>query len=236
MRIGFGLGDFWMIEDKGEGLAHHKLLEHFKIPGANAMEISFGAERIYKLLLSKDAGHRFDDFEYLSMHAPGVAWQGNPESHHYLQMLAHLCEKFPIQNIVVHPDTVVDREVFLQYPELPISIENMDNLKTFGKSVSDIQNILDKYPFGLTLDLQHCYTNDPTMQLAAEFHKTLGDRLVQYHISAYDPEELHVTLYNHNQDLIIEHLEQKNIPIIIESCEKYYAEAEIELNYILRKI
>ena len=147
-----------------------------------------------------------------------------------------MCKKFDIRNIVVHPDTVVDWEVFLQYADLPISIENMDDQKNFWKTIEDIASILEKYDFGLTLDVQHCFTNDPSMQLAKDFHEKFSDRIVEYHLSGYDPEKLHYTLFKTEQDIIIDHVLLKDKPIILESCMENYDEGKMELEYVLERL
>jgi hypothetical protein len=107
----------------------------------------------------------------------------------------------------------------------------MDDRKTSFRWVEDIKKILYEYPhFNFTLDLQHCFVNDPTMQLAKDFHEAFWDRLVEYHISWHHPEHLHHPLYLTKQDQIIQALENPNIPIIIESGfdEKDWLEKEIQ--------
>ena len=82
------------------------------------------------------------------------------------------------------------------------------------------------------LDLQHCFVNDPSMQLAKDLHKAFGDRLVQYHISGYHPEYLHYPLYKTQQDIIIASMERKDLPIIVESTFEAKEELSKELPYI----
>jgi hypothetical protein len=143
-----------------------------------------------------------------------------------------LSKKFSIRNFVFHPDTVRDWSVFGKYPDLPISIENMDDQKLFGRTLEDIQSILSKYDLGLTLDLQHCYVNDPSMNLAKQFQTVFADRIVQYHLSGYEKNLLHYPLYKTRQDEIISALRFPNLPIIIESTLEAEGEQEKEYQYI----
>ncbi|HCB51930.1 TPA: hypothetical protein DEP21_05205 [Patescibacteria group bacterium] len=88
------------------------------------------------------------NFSYCSVHAPEYAYhKDDPKSHTILKYLDELCQRYPIQNVVVHPRKVKDRDIFLQYPNLPISIENMDDKKPSHKTPEDIGKILEKYPF-----------------------------------------------------------------------------------------
>lgn len=81
-----------------------------------------------------------------------------------LSKLVKINKKYNIQNNVFHVDRIKNWDIFLDYNTLPISIENMDNRKNFGKSIKDISFILEKYNFNLTLDLQHCFVNDSSMK------------------------------------------------------------------------
>jgi hypothetical protein len=42
-----------------------------------------------------------------------------------------LIKKIDLKNIVIHPDQVEDFSIFEKFKDLPLSIENMDNDKTF---------------------------------------------------------------------------------------------------------
>ena len=172
-----------------------------------------------------------DNFTYCSIHAPMYEYQDDERSHKILKYLESLCFELPIKNIVFHPDRVVDWSFFDQYKHLPLSIENMDEAKPSFQWVNDFQKIFESNPYlNFTLDLQHCFINDSTMQLAKDFHNAFWDRLVEYHISWHHPDYLHHPLYLTKQDQIIQSLENTNIPIIIESGfdEKDWLEKEIQ--------
>lgn len=195
----------------------------------SAIEIMFNWWKISECSISRETLE--NKFSYCSIHAPMYAYQDDEESHKILKYLEKLCFELPIKNMVFHPNPVLDWAFFDQYKNLPLSIENMDDRKTSFRWVEDIKKILDKYPyFNFTLDLQHCFVNDPTMQLSKDFHEAFWDRLVEYHISWFHPDYLHHPLYLTKQDQIIQALQNQNIPIIIESGfdEKDWLKKEIQ--------
>jgi len=226
--IWWSTGDFYRISDARN--TDEYILKYFAISEANALEIMFhGSNR--ECTVSKEIIE--NNFSHCSLHAPVHIYQDDESSHIVLKNIERICWSLPIKNIVIHPDTVVDWSVFKQYSHLPFSIENMDDRKTSCRSVEDIQKILEEHPYmWFTLDLQHCYTNDPTMQLAKDFHKVLWHKIVEYHLSWYHPELLHYPLFKTHQDEIIKSLENRDIPIIIESTFDNQDELAKEITYI----
>jgi hypothetical protein len=110
----------------------------------------------------------------------------------------------------------------------------MDERKKMWQTVKDIWKILEQNPnFWLTLDLQHCFVNDPSMKLAYDFHKTFWNKIVQYHIAWYDKQYLHYPLFKTKQNNIIQALQKKDIPIIIESTFDEKSDLKKEIEYIL---
>jgi uncharacterized protein (UPF0276 family) len=81
-----------------------------------------------------------------------------------------------------------------------------------------MQILLDRYPyFGLTLDVQHAYVNDPTMSIAYQLQQYYGDRIVEYHVSGYDKPYLHHPLVQTQQTTICDAIIFRDKPMIIES-------------------
>lgn len=196
-----------------------------------AIEIMFNWWKISECSISRETFE--NNFSYCSIHAPIYPYQDDAESHKILKYLEKLSSELPIKNIVFHPNTVLNWVFFDHYKHLPLSIENMDDRKTCFRWVEDIKKILDECPhFNFTLDLQHCFVNDPTMQLAKDFHEAFWDRLVEYHISWSHPDYIHHPLYITKQDQIIQALENPNIPIIIESSFDKEDWLEKEIQYI----
>lgn len=234
MIIGFSNGNFFLLNKNNDERLDPSFIENFKVSGANAIEIiCFGEDTLDTLINMK--AQVFSHFEYISIHAPGLPYKDDELSNCLLSKLKTATRKFNIKNIVFHIDIVSDW-AFLAEQGLPISIENMDDDKSFGRTVADVQSILNKYPFGLTLDLQHCYVNDNSMKLAQDFQEKFKDRIVQYHLSGYQPKYLHHTLFTTNQDNIIDSLMYKNIPTIIESTFEKLGDQVRELEYIKNRI
>jgi len=232
--FGWSTGDFYRVDSARNH--DHELEKYFVSPTTSTLEIMFHDKNNLVCEISENILK--NNFQYCSIHTPAYAYQHDEMSYKILDFIDTLCKTLPIHNIVLHPDTVVDWSVFLKYKHLPISIENMDDRKKSHKSVEDLQKVFDAYPhFKFILDLQHCFVNDPSMQLAKDFHQAFGDRLVEYHISGYDPKLLHYPLFKTKQDGIIKAVERKDLPMIIESTfdEADWLQREIEyIESILR--
>ena len=157
-------------------------------------------------------------------------------SNRILHKLEKIHHKHNLQNIVFHADIIDDWDWFNSFNKMPLSVENMDKRKNFGKSIKDMGSILDKYDFKLTLGLQHCFENDPTGKLAEDFQEVFEGRVVEYHLSGYDEKEIHYPLFRTKQDEIISWIKDKGLPIIIESPFDAMGEQSLELKYILERI
>ena len=206
--------------------------EYFAIEETNAIEIMFHNISDTEQQIGKETIGKY--FSYCSIHAPVYNYQNDEKSHKILKIINNICSMLPIKNIVIHPDLFIDRSVFYQYSNLPFSIENLDDNKKSCKWIQDIWKILKGNPdFWFTLDLQHCFTNDPSMQLAKDFHKEFWSKIVEYHISWFHPEYIHYPLFKTKQIQIIKALENVNIPIIIESTFDEKTELKKEIEYIL---
>lgn len=232
MIIGFGNGNFWRMEtEKHERFGDEALRRFLNIP-TNAIELHcLDVEAIDYLL--KNKSRIIEDFDFVSMHTPDLVYDDNAQTHSVLQKMARACEECRVDNIVFHTDKVKQWDVIAQYNGMmPVSIENMDERKKFGNTLEDIQSILDHYNFGLTLDLQHCYVNDASMQLAQDLQEAYKERIVEYHLAGYDVDKLHYPLYKTKQDIILKSLQCVDAPIIIESTFDAYDEASAELKYI----
>ncbi len=204
-------------------------------PNISAIEIMINKNRSLYCNITKDKISK--NFSYCSLHAPAHNYQKDNSSYEILNYLDKLCKELPIQNIVFHPDEVVDRNVFKEYPNIPFSIENMDERKICFQRIDDLAKIFNENPqIKFTLDLQHCFANDPTMQLAKDFHRVFKERLVEYHISWYHKEFLHYPLFKTKQLEIIHAIERTDIPLIIESGFDNTDDLEKEIEYIKKYI
>jgi hypothetical protein len=235
MTIGFGSGDFYKIySDHVEGFSG-EYINYYKANGlANAIELNCRNEGEMDYLLINNLD--LSGFDFVSMHAPQFSYGNDENSKRMLAKMELLTKKYNIKNIVVHSDLVLDWDVFKNFKNIPVSIENMDHRKKSGKTIEDIQAVLDKYDFKLTVDLQHCFVNDSSLRLAADFQEKFKNKIVEYHISGTDDDSMHYPLFKTEQDEIINSLKNKNIPIIIESTFDEIGDHEKELEYIKNKL
>jgi hypothetical protein len=236
MIIGFATGNFYELIEKEEDSFSSLNINHFKASGlTNAIELHCPNEEIIDHLLQKE-DLELSSFSYISVHVPSLINNKKEELKRILNKLRGLKEKYKIKNFVFHIEKEIDWSIFSDYLDLPVSIENMDNEKDSGKNIEDIEKILKNYPFNLTLDLQHCFTNDRSMKLAIDIQENFKERITEYHISGFEEEVLHYPLFKTNQNIIIESLLHKDIPIIIESCFKERGEEIKEIRYIVETI
>ncbi len=236
MTIGFSNGGFYRIETGPNDRLTFEHITRLQVNGeANAIELHCTNEDALDLIISAE-NLNLVYFRFISLHAPSFAYTKNKDSRRILDKLGLLTRKYGINNLVFHTDTVLDWSIFDDYKILPISIENMDDRKKSGKTVADVKAILEKYDFGLTLDLQHCFVNDKSLQLALDFQEEFGDRIVEYHISGFDENFLHYSLFKTRKDEIIKTLLQKEVPIIIESTFDEFGEERKELEYIKSRL
>lgn len=177
----------------------------------------------------------FANFSYISLHAPAFIGNLNKDLE-ILRKIEKIVKKFNIANIVIHPDTVKNWSIFQDFQHLPISLENMDSDKKSFKTVVDFEKLFETYDFNITLDLNHIYSNDPSMYLAKSFQEKYPDKIVQYHISAYSQTKKHKALYSSHQLEILQFLLFKDRPIIIESEFNDVKQASLEYNYICKNL
>lgn len=155
------------------------------------------------------------DFSYRSFHAPVYGYQNDATTKYIFSKIAGLHAKLPLDLVVFHPDPVVDFGVFEDLP-FRVGFENMDNRKNSCQTPAELEAILaGSENFSLVLDLNHAYSNDPSMKLAAEFYKRLGPRIAQIHLSGYNGH--HGSLFQTRQANIIRSIQDPTVPIIIES-------------------
>ncbi len=234
MNIGFSNGNLWRLNSYENERFEDVFVKFFSIDEVNAIELHCSNEQMIDYLLENQC-RAIQSFEFISIHAPSLLYNNNEQAHRILYKIELVCKKYNVYNVVFHTDKILDWDIIAQYHDIPVSIENMDDRKIFGKTLSDVKSILDKYDFGLTLDLQHCFVNDKTMKLAIDFQTVFKERIVEYHISGFKNEVLHYSLFKTRQDIIIDSLLYKNKPIIIESEFEIIGEQITELAYILHR-
>jgi len=173
------------------------------------------------------------DFEYVSLHAPKIEYGANEKTEEVIKKITEINSLRKLDNVVFHPDCVKDFNIFADVG-FPIIFENMDKQKNSFKYPEEFKNlILNNDKFNMVLDVNHMYTNDPTMKIGESFHRDFEGRISEYHLSGF--EELHEPLYKTKQKNIIDAILIKNIPIIIESMITP-EEVGLELEYVTREL
>ena len=224
MLLGFSTGCLYKTHDS---LAK-ETFDIFRKIGANAIEImSHEREHISRLLdiMPED----LIGFEYISVHAPSFDNHSEVEVVEILKILEKAHEKLHFNAIVIHPYETMNFDLFSQF-DLPFAIENMDWRKDFGKYTDSLKDIFEKFDAPMVLDLNHCYTNDPSMRLAHEMVDEFRSRIKEIHLSGF--EKLYEPLFRTNQKEIAEAIPDVNLPVIIESGLESIEEAQEEFKYV----
>ena len=201
----------------------------FRKMGCNAIEIFWrnGMEEFKKL-----AAIKADDlagFEYISIHAPSFYKFGETEIIEILKGLSEIHQRIKFKAVVIHPYETMNFDILRQF-DLPFKLENMDWQKDFGKYADSLEDIFSKFDAGMVLDLNHCFTNDPSMRLAQDMAETFGGRIEEIHLSGF--EKLHEPLFKTKQTEILQAIPDKRLPIIIESGCENIEEAKKEFEYV----
>jgi len=156
-----------------------------------AIELSALAEDEVDGLFNYASGDiSLKSFDYLSVHGPAKG-RKLPEQ----ELVAKLRRFCPLaDSIVMHPDTMYDFELYKVLGS-SLVVENLDDRKTFGQSVDDLEHVFRQLPAaGFCLDLAHAKSVDPTMDLAHELAHTFKTRLRQVHLSSIGPDQHHCPL------------------------------------------
>jgi hypothetical protein len=179
--------------------------------GCNAVEVKCADDQELKELILKISPGDVAGFSYVSLHAPMII---NIET---LELLQKAQDIFHFDLVVIHPDEIESWNIFSKFT-FPIAIENMDWKSEVGKYVDSLRDIFSKIKASLALDLNHCYTNDPSMMLAKEMSEKFQDKILEINVSGF--ERSHEPLFQTKQLDILKAISKKDLPIIIESeCE-----------------
>ncbi len=173
------------------------------------------------------------DFRYLSLHAPNdITYGDSKESEKVVQSIQKLHLVRPFDLVVFHPYEGMDVNFFERLP-FPVGFENMDYNTPFGQTVNDLKKVFKNTNFKMVLDINHAYTNDPTMKLARDFYLEFKNRITQIHLSGF--EKFHEPLFKTRQQKIVEAIPDIALPIIVESVMQPREIAQ-EKEYILQNI
>lgn len=145
-----------------------------------------------------------------------------------------ICQQHHVQAVPVHPDIAPEhaRKLLREY-RVPVAIENMDRLKTTGRTAEELSAIAGGSEPRYVLDLQHAYEHahdheeDPVAFLQSLL-RVMGNRLAHLHVSGeivadgnqvVQHAQLHVATNRHViMRMLIELLDHLDypLPIILE--------------------
>ena len=166
-------------------------------------------------LFNSEEAHRIDlsPFQYVSVHAPSKL--STLSEQEVFETLASLPRDIAI---VVHPELLSTPSLWRTLG-FQLCIENMDNRKTLGRTVSELQELFREFPrASFCLDVGHARQIDPTMSLAIEMLSTFKDRLCQVHVSEVGPRGEHKPTAPASSDYVrVAPYIPHSCPLIIES-------------------
>lgn len=223
--LGFCHGSLYKAMDKFS-LELFELLAKF---GHQSIEISCMLANEVELLPSILSFVK--DYTRKSIHCPtNVRYANNEATRQMLSKISEFYQAIDAELAVIHPDLIDDLSVFNGYP-LAWAAENMDNRKPCYKSLEDMRKFFAENPaWQMVLDVNHCFTNDPSMKLAYDLTAEFKDRIKEIHLSGYT--EYHEPLFQTQQEEIMRACRGLDVPIIIESTFKDSAHAAQEIEYI----
>jgi len=224
MILGFSSGCLFKTHDGMAG----ETFDVFKKIGCNAIEIMChdvaDIPKLAEISLEDLRG-----FEHISLHAPIFKDISAEELEKMLRHIETAHKIIGFAYVVVHPDKITDWKIFSDF-SIPFAIENMDNRKETCRNVADLKKVFEQVDMKMVLDVNHCFSNDPTMKLAGEFVEAFRERIVGIHLSGF--ETFHDPLYKTQQREIMDAVFDKNLPIIIESGCQSVDDVEKEYEYI----
>lgn len=224
-KIGFSTGVLYRVLDKFSPEA----FEVYANSGSDLIEICWNNLGETDRLMN--AVPFAKNYSRKSIHLPSdVRYTTDDVTRSVLDKTLELYQAIGAELVVVHPDLIECTDLFDQYP-MTFAAENMDNRKKAFKNVEDMKKFFDDHDsWGMVLDVNHCFSNDPSMKLADEFIAAFHDRIKQIHASGYTG--YHEPLYQTKQEIILEAAKKVDVPIVIESIFETVDDVKTEFNYV----
>ena len=159
------------------------------VAGIDAVELSALRDQELPTLVEAIDSLDLDDFQYVSFHAPSKLTAMDEEA--AFALLLRVPYAWPI---IVHPELLQTPALWRRLGER-LCIENMDDRKATGRTVSELTSLFDLFPKAtFCLDLGHARQIDPTMTSAILMLREFGHRLRQLHVSDVGPRGEHLPL------------------------------------------
>lgn len=225
----------------------YKLMDRISIKAISTCR-DFGFETIELMVYSlKDVdslrGLTKDDlsgFKYISLHGPGHDIMNSLSITGHKKVLSsfqEFYERLKFDCLVLHPgEWITDWEIFNDY-SLPIAFENMDWQHKIASDIFSLKEIFSNKNFKMVLDLNHCYTHDPSMELADNMYNEFKNIIKHLHLSGIENyNDAHVPLYRSQREKIIDAVPNFDLPIIIESEFADMEDAKKEVEYVKNKL
>jgi hypothetical protein len=229
MMIGFSTGCLYRTHSR---IDPH-IVDVIQRTGANAIELMVCGDDSLKKATATLQPDMLAEFRSVSIHSQTLFELTEDAISDYLSQLLVVIERYNIQRVVLHPDQVTDWDSLVR-SGIPFAIENMDKNKERFQYIKEMKEVLERTGFPLVLDVNHCYTNDPSMKLANDFIDAFHDKIVEVHVSGYV--SLHEPLYKTDQMQILAPVKSLNVPVIIESVFETEGELAREYEYVSRAL
>jgi hypothetical protein len=224
-KIGFSHGVLYRVLDVYSRAA----IETYKECSSDAIEVCCNKTSEASRLSS--IAKEIKQFSFKSIHLPTDEKYGdNAPTIKLLNEIEKFYREIKADLILVHPDVVEDWTIFERY-QINWAIENMDCRKKNYRSLGDLANFFSRAPdWKFVLDLNHCYSNDASMNLADDLIKHLRNNISSIHLSGYV--DYHEPLFKTKQKTIIDCCKKLDVPIIIESTFDSIDDVKKEYEYI----
>jgi sugar phosphate isomerase/epimerase len=208
--------------------------------GCNTIELSAKTDEEVALLKGLiESRESLAGFEYVSLHTCpgyGVMYQKDAKSVEILEKLQKAYDRFGCKCLVVHPSEVEDWSVFEKF-SFKLAVENMslDNPSVFFLP-EHLESIFEKNKdYKMTFDVKHAFESGGK-KLAEDLYETFKDKIVEIHLSGYNPRATkheHRPLIETRQTEILDFVKDKqHLPIIIESDCESAGQMKTEFEYI----
>ena len=216
--IGFGTGALYK-NLAGQNTVSKEAIELIRASGCNAIEIfaGFSSRLIGFETLNKSD---FSGFEYVSLHAPDdMSYDDSEKTRDVLEKISAAHKRIGFKAVVIHGISILNPVILEEY-DLPYVIENVDYLKSGGKTLEDMRAIFSRFDRPMNLDVLHAYTITKDNSLALTMAKEFKSRIKQVHLSGLRIHDMdkqhHFPIYETQQEDILASV-PKGIPVIIES-------------------
>ncbi|MFA6551538.1 MAG: hypothetical protein WCV41_03370 [Patescibacteria group bacterium] len=237
MNIGFSTSSFYKMPDFDAKSA----IASCRDLGCKVIELNASRpdriEWLKQIKRSDVAG-----FSFISLHTPNaerMAALSKDQQKELLSFFADASKRLKADCVLFHPGEWLGDYSILKNYNFQATIENMDCRNEIGATVESMKELLAKGDFKMTLDLNHCYTNDRSMKLAYDFYNAFAGKISHFHLSDFDehlpesePTHWHNSFFKCKNNIILENIPGFDKPIISEAPLFNMEEAKTELEYL----